>query len=101
MPLVAPSLGQAFQRGSCLSSVPHSVLPVGEQYEAHGLQRGSQVSERASVDDWIQPAYHMLSSGQHRLAVAPSLGRKLFWKDTGEPLKLDPFFKGSSHRPTA
>ena len=24
-------------------------------------------------------------------------GRKLFWKDTGEPVKLDPFFKESSH----
>jgi hypothetical protein len=44
---------------------------------------------------------HTLVGGHHRLAVAASLGRKLFWKDTGEPVKLDPFFKGSSHRPTA
>jgi hypothetical protein len=42
-----------------------------------------------------------LIGGHHRLAVAASLGRKLFWKDTGEPVKLDPFFKGSSHRNTA
>jgi hypothetical protein len=44
---------------------------------------------------------HTLIGGHHRLAVAASLGRKLFWKDTGEPVKLDPFFKGSSHRDTA
>jgi hypothetical protein len=44
---------------------------------------------------------HTLVGGHHRLAVAASLGQKLFWKDTGEPVKLDPFFKGSSHRHTA
>ena len=44
---------------------------------------------------------HTLIGGHHRLAVAASLGRKLFWKDTGEPVRLDPFFKGSSHRNTA
>jgi hypothetical protein len=41
---------------------------------------------------------HTVIGGHHRLAVAASLGRKLFWKDTGEPVKLDPFFKGTSHR---
>ena len=44
---------------------------------------------------------HTLIGGHHRLAVAASLGQKLFWKDTGEAVKLDPFFKGSSHRHTA
>ena len=44
---------------------------------------------------------HTLIGGHHRLAVAASLGQKLFWKDTGEPVRLDPFFKGSSHRHTA
>ena len=44
---------------------------------------------------------HTLVGGHHRLAVAASLGKKLFWKHTGEPVKLDPFFKGSSHRNTA
>jgi hypothetical protein len=44
---------------------------------------------------------HTLIGGHHRLAVAASLGQKLFWKNTGEPVKLDPFFKGSSHRDTA
>jgi hypothetical protein len=43
---------------------------------------------------------HTLIGGHHRLAVAASLGQKLFWKDTGEPVELDPFFKGSSHRHT-
>jgi hypothetical protein len=42
-----------------------------------------------------------LIGGHHRLAVAASLGQKLFWQDTGEPVKLDPFFRGSSHRKTA
>ena len=44
---------------------------------------------------------HTLIGGHHRLAVAASLGQKLFWKHTGEPVKLDPFFKGNSHRNTA
>jgi hypothetical protein len=44
---------------------------------------------------------HTLIGGHHRLAVAASLGQKLFWKNTGEPVKLDPLFKGSSHRDTA
>ena len=44
---------------------------------------------------------HTLLGGHHRLAVAASLGQKLFWKDTGEPVKLDPCFKGSSDRRTA
>ena len=38
---------------------------------------------------------HILIGGHHRLAVAASLGQKLFWKDTGEPVKLDVFFRGS------
>jgi hypothetical protein len=38
---------------------------------------------------------HTLIGGHHRLAVAASLGHKLFWKDTGEPVRLDPFFRGS------
>jgi hypothetical protein len=42
-----------------------------------------------------------LVGGHHRLAVAASLGKKMFWKDTGEPVRLDPFFKGTSHRHTA
>ena len=44
---------------------------------------------------------HTLVGGHHRLAVAASLGQKLFWKDSGEPVKLDPFFKGSSNRQKA
>ena len=44
---------------------------------------------------------HTLIGGHHRLAVAARLGTKLVWKHTGEPVKLDPFFKGSSNRDTA
>jgi hypothetical protein len=35
--------------------------------------------------------------------VAASLDKKLFWRDTGEPVKLDNFFKhyGNSLRHTA
>jgi hypothetical protein len=36
---------------------------------------------------------HTLIGGHHRLAVAASLGKKLVWRDTGEPVKLDHFFK--------
>ncbi len=46
---------------------------------------------------------HTLIGGHHRLAVAASLGQRLFWRDTHEPVKLDRFFKhhGSSLRDTA
>jgi hypothetical protein len=44
----------------------------------------------------------ILIGGQHRLAVAASLGKRVFWQDTGEPVKLDLLFKhhGSSARHT-
>ena len=41
---------------------------------------------------------HTLIGGHHRLAVAASLGQKLFWQDTGEPVKLDALMHLSSHR---
>ena len=41
---------------------------------------------------------HTLVGGHHRLAVAASLGQKLFWQDTGEPVKLDALMHLSSHR---
>ena len=45
---------------------------------------------------------HTLIGGHHRLAVAASLGKRLFWRDTGEPVKLDLFkHHGSSLRHTA
>ena len=46
---------------------------------------------------------HTLIGGHHRLAVAASLGQRLFWRDTHEPVKLDRFFKhhGNSLRETA
>ena len=46
---------------------------------------------------------HTLIGGHHRLSQAASLGKKLFWRETGEPVKLDHFFKhyGSSLRYTA
>ena len=45
----------------------------------------------------------VLIGGHHRLAVAASLGKRLFWRDTGEPVKLDHFFRhhGNSFRYTA
>ncbi|WP_275190893.1 hypothetical protein [Bradyrhizobium sp. CSA112] len=46
---------------------------------------------------------HTLIGGHHRLAIAASLGKRLFWRDTGEPVKLDLLFKhhGSSLQHTA
>jgi hypothetical protein len=32
---------------------------------------------------------HILIGGHHRLAMAASLGKRLFWRDTGESVKLD------------
>jgi hypothetical protein len=36
---------------------------------------------------------HTLIGGHHRLSLEASLGKGLFWRDTGEPVKLDHFFK--------
>jgi hypothetical protein len=46
---------------------------------------------------------HTLVGGHHRLSLAASHGKRLFWRDTGEPVKLDNFFKhsGSPLRHTA
>jgi hypothetical protein len=54
------------------------------------VDEAGEIIAKATNDD-------TLIGGHHRLAVAASLGQKLFWKHTGEPVKLDPFFKGSSH----
>ncbi|MDI3562442.1 hypothetical protein [Bradyrhizobium sp. Arg816] len=40
---------------------------------------------------------YILLGGHHRLAVAGSIGKRLFWRDTGEPVKLDFFFKHHPH----
>jgi hypothetical protein len=52
-----------------------------------------EIIAKASDDD-------ILIGGYHRLAVAASLGKRVFWQDTGEPVKLDLLFKhhGSSAR---
>jgi hypothetical protein len=58
------------------------------------VNEGGEIIAKATDD-------HTLVGGHHRLAVAASLGQKLFWQDTGEPVKIDAFFKASSHRYTA
>ena len=42
---------------------------------------------------------HILLGGHHRLAVAASLGKRLFWRDTGEPVRLDLYFKHQGNAP--
>jgi hypothetical protein len=39
-----------------------------------------------------------LVGGHHRIIAAGSLSQKLFWQDTGEPVKLDALMHLSSHR---
>lgn len=39
-----------------------------------------------------------LIGGHHRIMVAGSHGQKLFWQDTGQPVKLDALMHPSSHR---
>ena len=41
---------------------------------------------------------HTLVGGHHRIAVAASVSQKLFWQDTGEPVRLDALMHLSSHR---
>ena len=42
-----------------------------------------------------------LLGGHHRIMVAGSLGQKLVWQDTGEPVKLDALMHPNSHRQIA
>src|SRR6476646_3602656 len=83
------------------------------------VHRLNQCPVKAGALDWRRPLKiivdeageviakatddHTLIGGHHRLAMAASLGKRLFWRDTGEPVKLDLFFKhhGSSLRHTA
>jgi hypothetical protein len=60
------------------------------------IDEGGEIIAKATDD-------HTLIGGHHRLSQAASLGKKLFWRETGEPVKLDHFFKhyGSSLRYTA
>jgi hypothetical protein len=55
------------------------------------VDEAGEIIAKTSDDD-------ILIGGQHRLAVAASLGKRVFWQDTGEPVKLDLLFKrhGSS-----
>ena len=39
-----------------------------------------------------------LVGGHHRIIMAGSLCQKLFWQDTGEPVKLDALMHPSPHR---
>ena len=39
-----------------------------------------------------------LIGGHHRIMVVGSLGQKLFWQDTGEPVKLDALMHQGTHR---
>ena len=70
-------------------------LPLADRFEPRAYAPGEIIAQ--ATDD------HTLIGGHHRLAVAASLGKRLFWRDTGEPVKLDLFFKhhGSSLRHTA
>jgi hypothetical protein len=76
---------------------PVSMKPRNRQWMPHMRNIVDEAGEIIAIatDD------HTLIGGHHRLAVAASLGKKLFWQDTGEPVKLNPFFGGSSHRKTA
>ena len=69
---------------------------IGRQHMKIIVDEDGEIIAKASDD-------HTLIGGHHRLAVAASHGKKLFWRDTGEPVKLDNFFKhyGSSLRHTA
>ena len=39
--------------------------------------------------------------GHHRIMLAGSHGQKLFWQDTGEPVRLDALMHPNSHRQIA
>jgi hypothetical protein len=77
--------------GACVNKV---VALIGRRNVRKIVDEAGQIVAQATDD-------HALIGGHHRLAVAASLGQKLFWKDSGEPVKLDPFFKGSSNRQKA
>ena len=85
------SLSPACHRSAALNQYPvYTGALDWRRHVRNIVDEAGEIIAKATDD-------HTLIGGHHRLAVAASLGKKLFWKNTGEPVKLDPFFKGSSH----
>jgi hypothetical protein len=81
--------------------LPHMIQINDARATAAKERRMRNIVDEAGEIVAMASDEHTLIGGHHRLAVAASAGRQLYWKDTGELVKLDPFFKGSSRRHTA
>jgi hypothetical protein len=81
--------------------LPHMIQINDARATAAKERRMRNIVDEAGEIVAMASDEHTLIGGHHRLAVAASAGKQLYWKDTGEPVKLDPFFKGSSRRHTA
>ena len=116
-----PKIGEAFPAGGSIRDAGlHNLIGAswfsGEMRSHHGHDLGALRKRRGQE----QHGGHMrnivnedgeiiakatkdgtLVGGYHRIIMASSLYQKLFWQDTGEPVKLDALMHPSSHRRTA
>jgi hypothetical protein len=113
-----PEIGEASPPGSSIrAAARHSLIGSswfsGEMRSRHGhdlgalRKRGGQEQHGGHMRNIVNEDGEIIAKatkdgtlvgGHHRLIVAGSLSQKLFWQDTGEPVKLDALMHLGSHR---
>ena len=112
-----PKIDEAFPAGSSIRDAAlHNLIGAswfsGEMRSHHGQildaqETGRQEEHGGHMRNIVNEDGEIIAKatkdgtlvgGHHRIIVAGSLSQKLFWQDTGEPVKLDALMHLSSHR---
>ena len=113
-----PTIDEAFPAGgSICDAAMHNLIGAnwfsGEMRSHHGhdlgalRKRGGQEQHGGHMRNIVNEDGEIIAKatkdgtlvgGHHRIVVAGSLSQKLFWQDTGEPVKLDALMHLTSHR---
>ena len=116
--LVMPKIDEAFPAGGSIRAAAlHNLIGAdwfsGEMRSHHGhdlgalRKRGGQEQHGGHMRNIVNEDGEIIAKatkdgtlvgGHHRIIVAGSLSQKLFWQDTGEPVKLDALMHLTSHR---
>ena len=113
-----PKIDEAFPAGSSIRDAAlHNLIGAswfsGEMRSHHGhdlgalRKRGGQEQHGGHMRNIVNEDGEIIAKatkdgtlvgGHHRIIAAGSLSQKLFWQDTGEPVKLDALMHLTSHR---
>ena len=116
--MVMPKIDEAFPAGGVVRDAAlHKLIGAswfsGEMRSHHGhdlgalRKRGGQEQHGGHMRNIVNEDGEIIAKatkdgtlvgGHHRIIVAGSLSQKLFWQDTGEPVKLDALMHLTSHR---